>query len=70
MDPTVFGLTKGERNTLVWIRIKGHLKDMLQRKREDNDTSMDELQTAKIRGEIALLKEILDLDEDRNPEGD
>jgi hypothetical protein len=62
-----FTLTPGERQTTLWLRLHAHFTAMLTARREQNDFPRSEPDTARLRGEIALLKELLDLNTDRLP---
>lgn len=58
-------LTKLERDSAVWMKIKAHLEKRLaaQRLKNDGDHSMEV--TAKTRGRIAELKELLTIGEEQ-----
>jgi hypothetical protein len=60
-----FDLTKLERASPVWARLKGHMQDRLATMRLRNDNPQTEAETAVLRGEIRCLKSLLALDNDR-----
>lgn len=64
-DPDIFHLTPGEKSSSVWEKIRSKLRSMLSEAREKNDEALDEKTTAQLRGEISILKEILDWDVER-----
>ena len=45
----------------VWTKIKQHMSARLAELREENDSSLTEIQTAKKRGHIAEVKYVLSL---------
>ena len=57
-----FKLTEYEAHQSSWAKIKTHLNDQLRIFREQNDNDLDEIKTAKIRGKISLIKELLAAD--------
>lgn len=59
-----FALSIAERNSAVWARLKAHLEDELQMRRERNDCAHDADTTARIRGEIGVIKQMLALERD------
>lgn len=51
-----------ETRSAVWIKLHTHLRSQLQSLRERNDgTQLDAIETARLRGRIAQVKEILAL---------
>lgn len=65
-----FTLNDLERASPVWLRIKAHIEEEMSLLRQRNDTpTLDERNTALIRGEIAALKKLLAAEKDR-PTGD
>jgi len=66
-DPVIFRLNLGERHSPLWGRLREHFLEMLGTRRLRNDAPLDVMETARLRGEIGVLKEILDLDKDRTP---
>lgn len=53
-----FKLNQVERGSKVWLKVDKYLQDMVKILRESNDDPHSELETAKIRGKIELVKEI------------
>jgi hypothetical protein len=60
-DETPFVLTAAERQSQLWLRIKGHLEDRLRMARGKLEGEQTEQQTAAWRGRIAELKGLLAL---------
>ena len=58
-----FDLSRAEKSTAVWRKIQKHFQYQLARERRRNDGRMSVEDTAAIRGKIALLKELIVLDE-------
>ena len=57
-------LTEADRHNPLWTRLKKHYEERLHNLRAKNDNSeLDPLKTAAIRGEIAGIKEFLKLDQ-------
>lgn len=54
-------LTEHERQTAVWLKIKSHLDARLIELRTANDRDTNEIDTAKVRGRIAEVKALLEL---------
>jgi hypothetical protein len=51
-----------DTNSRTWTTIEAYLKDRLAKCREKNDSSkLDPIETAKLRGEIAAVKDLLAL---------
>jgi len=57
MEP--FRLSEIESASAVWTRVSAHLKARLQLLREKNDTTLDPLETSRLRGQIAEIKNLL-----------
>lgn len=57
-----FKLSHNELHGSLWNKIKTNLQTELQRLRETNDNHQDELQTARVRTRISVIKEILELE--------
>lgn len=55
-------LTSSDANSATWERIKKHLEERIERHRRENDKGLSMEDTAKLRGRIAELKYLLDLD--------
>lgn len=58
-------LTKIERQGTVWLKLKAHLNKRLEAARIKNDGDLTDKQTARLRGRIDELKNLLDLGEDK-----
>lgn len=57
-------LTPHEQQSAVWIKLRDHLTERLDALRKNNDGDLTPEQTAKLRGRIAALREILALSKD------
>ena len=57
-------LTDADRKTPLWHKLKTHYSERLNVLRAKNDNDKDEVQTAKQRGQILEVKELLKLDKD------
>lgn len=55
----------GERNSPLWQKLKAAYEQRLVQLREENDGDLLPDHTAKVRGKIAAVKELLELDTDR-----
>lgn len=53
--------TPQELHSAVWIKLREHLQDRLTAMRCQNDGELDPIATARLRGRIAAIKEILAL---------
>lgn len=62
---TDFHLSDQEKAQPLWLRLKAHLEDRLAIMRARNDVVQPEDQTAANRGEIACLKKLIALGDDR-----
>lgn len=51
-----------ERYSAVWVKLKEHIEDRLDLHRKKNDADLSSDETARLRGRIAELKYLLDLD--------
>lgn len=49
-------ITEAERNTPLWLRLKGEWEARLEKLRAENDADLSEIASAKLRGRIAELK--------------
>lgn len=56
-----FQLTTQERHSTLWARLMKHFEDKLATARARNDDA-DEATTAKLRGQIAAYKTLMELD--------
>lgn len=55
-------MSDGDRSSPTWVRLRAHLEEQLRIKRAQNDDSaLDQFQTAKLRGHIESLKAIIAL---------
>lgn len=52
-----------ERKSAVWLKLKAHLEERLENHRSKNDGDLSGDLTAKTRGRIAEIKELLKLGE-------
>ena len=57
-------LSRADRESPTWLKLKAHLETKLQSLREKNDVLLDEAHTARLRGRIAQVKECLALGDD------
>ena len=55
-------LNEGDRQSVVWIKIKKYLEERLNMTRIRNDNSCDSAKTEKLRGRIAELVHLSALD--------
>jgi hypothetical protein len=55
-------LTKVEKDSALWAKLRKHLEDRLNSERRKNDNDCTESVTAKRRGRIAEIKDLLLLD--------
>lgn len=62
-----FFLTADERMTPVWRKLVKHMEAKLDELRQSNDGDYGEVTTAKLRGRIAMLKELIALDNELDP---
>lgn len=60
-------LNEHERQSALWKRIEAYLNERLDICRKKNDGDLSELETARLRGEIASYKRILVLGETLPP---
>ena len=58
MTATPFKLTEFEAQSALWQKVSAELQAMLDSRRLRNDCDLTEKETARLRGEIALLKQI------------
>lgn len=59
-----FRLTPADRQSQTWARLRAHLTERLQMLRAQNDGDLDPVATAKMRGRIAEIKAMLELEQD------
>ena len=62
-----FALTHDERMTPLWSKLVKHMEAKLDELRAMNDGEYGEVMTAKLRGRIAMLKDLLALDTAPDP---
>ncbi|MFA5322908.1 MAG: hypothetical protein WC373_09570 [Smithella sp.] len=55
-------LNEIELQSTVWLKIAAWAKDRLDTHRKQNDGDRDITETAKLRGRIAAIKELLDME--------
>ena len=52
-------ITEFEATTQIWLKVEAEINERLTIFREKNDGSLDAVETARVRGMIAMCKEIL-----------
>ncbi len=62
-------LSKQEQLSPVWVKFQEHFQSRLQALRSQNDGDLDAFETARLRGRIATVKEMLALGVRHEPEG-
>lgn len=65
--PPPFILTNSEKQSGLWMRLENHFKDRLETLRKQNDGDLTEIQTARLRGQIATFGTLLRLGKDMPP---
>lgn len=55
-------ITDQDKHSAVWVKLKQHFQDRIEMLRLKNDGEIDEKMTQKLRGRIAELKELIDLE--------
>lgn len=63
--PTQFRLTPQDKASAVWPKLKAFMEQERDALRRKNDMQLGELETAALRGQIAQLSTLIDLDKDR-----
>jgi hypothetical protein len=58
-----FQLSRPEQMHYIWKKTQAHFQILLERERKRNDSSVSMEDTERIRGKIAILKELIALDE-------
>jgi len=58
IDDYQFQLTDGERTHPLWQKLAQRFEQMIEVRRKANDSNLDPIETATLRGEINLLKAI------------
>lgn len=61
-NPKPFKLNPGDRQSAAWQSLKNHYTKRLALLRQQNDTDQDERKTARLRGQIAEVKALLELE--------
>lgn len=59
-----FYLSREEKNSRLWMRLMSHFEERLALLRSQNDGDRSEMETAKIRGSIAEIKQFIALNSD------
>jgi len=59
-----------DRTTPTWKKVEAHIESRIASLRTKNDTNLDAVETAKLRGRIAELKRLASLGEDRTPKAE
>lgn len=54
-------LTDSERISACWVKVEKHIKAEIELLRLKNDAEMDQIATARLRGRIFQLKQLLNL---------
>lgn len=62
-----FKLSMGERASPLWLRMRAHLELLLESERRKNDGNLDPQETARVRGRISMLKQVIDFSVDLPP---
>ena len=62
MNNERFELTKLDKETALWKKLKAHYEQRLDVLRKNNDTDLSDIETARLRGRIGFAKEFLGLD--------
>ena len=55
-------LTEAEVHSAVWVKLKEHMLERLEKARRKNDANLNSDDTARLRGAIAELKYLSELD--------
>ena len=63
-DSDQFFLTPGDRNSSAWVKLLAHFNSQIEMLRARNDGPHDATVTAALRGQIAVYKALIDLDQD------
>lgn len=56
-------LNRIEAQSALWLKLKGYMNEQLDLARRKNDGNLDQFETARLRGRIAALKELIALEE-------
>jgi hypothetical protein len=57
--PDIFELSRNERQSDIWLKLKRELNKRLEVQRAENDRPLDTEATARVRGHIECLKAVL-----------
>lgn len=60
-----FTLSEHERQSALWLKLKAHLDERLALLRARNDKPRDEAKSNLLRGQLAELKHLLSLNEEK-----
>lgn len=55
-------LELSEARSSLWLKLRDHMQGLLDAQRLKNDGALDPIQTAHLRGKVAMLKNLLELD--------
>lgn len=66
-NPPEFRLDPRDLQSPVWGKLRRHMEAQLEKLRRDNDTDHDPVKTAKLRGRISALKNLLALGNPQAP---
>lgn len=64
-----FILSEGERHHPLWVRLSAHLSAKLTQARGKNDGALTQEETARLRGRISALKDLLALGDEPPRDG-
>ena len=67
-DTEEMRLSSHDRQSAVWVKLRKHMEAKLQALRIKNDLDLDQVATAKVRGQIQALKMLLNLEAQQNNE--
>ena len=62
-------LEKHETQTALWQKLESHIHTRISDLRSNNDADLDPVATARTRGRIAALKDLLSLSQDETVSG-
>lgn len=63
--PKQFELTQAERESHLWKKLMKHFEQRIANMRAQNDSDLDERTTARVRGRIAEVRDLMNLDKPR-----
>lgn len=58
-------ITQGDKSSPTWGKLKAHLMERRDKLRAKNDNDLNEYDTAKLRGQIAEVTALINMDKDR-----